>query len=166
MNTESNVAVPAVSTSPNPEKKVVAKKPVAKKTTVKQPIAKKPSVKKVPAKQATAQKSATKKTTPVKALVKKTEIAKVKPVVSSKEATNQKIKTKKQKMVRDSFTMPEQEYQTLGDLKKMCLKQGIGIKKSELLRIGVAALKAMTAQQIDTALAKLEKITAGRPKKD
>ncbi len=45
MNTESNIAAPAVSTSPTAEKKVVAKKPVVKKTTAKQPVAKKASVK-------------------------------------------------------------------------------------------------------------------------
>lgn len=77
-----------------------------------------------------------------------------------------KEKTKKAKLVRDSFTMPEDEYQALGDLKKACVKAGFEVKKSELLRIGVALLKKLPPPQIQQALSALPPLKAGRPKKD
>jgi hypothetical protein len=48
-------------------------------------------------------------------------------------------------LVRDSFTMPEQEYAVLGAVKQACLKAGFEVKKSELLRIGVALLGQLDA---------------------
>lgn len=153
MNTEINTTISTAdekSSAPLTQEKsapvtVSTAKTATKKTVAKKPVSKKTPVKNV-AKKATAKKA---NTTPVKV-----------------EAPAQKVKVKKQKMVRDSFTMPELEYEILGTLKKACLKQGIAIKKSELLRIGVAALKGMTSKQIETARNKLEKISAGRPKKD
>ncbi|HTH44994.1 MAG TPA: hypothetical protein VL528_07925 [Oxalicibacterium sp.] len=77
-----------------------------------------------------------------------------------------KEKQKKPKLVRDSFTMPESEYQVLGDVKKAFLKIGISVKKSELLRAGVALIKAMETAKLKTVIAGLPPIKAGRPKKD
>ena len=74
-------------------------------------------------------------------------------------------KIKKPKLVRDSFTMPEQEYALLGKLKKACLAAGVEIKKSELLRIGVAQLAGMDAKKLSAAQAALTPLKAGRPKK-
>src|SRR5437762_794177 len=64
-----------------------------------------------------------------------------KPVISVKPAAEPKVKARKIKLVRDSFTMPEDEYQVLGDVKKACLKAGLAVKKSELLRVGVALIR-------------------------
>ncbi len=74
-------------------------------------------------------------------------------------------KIKKPKLVRDSFTMPEQEYALLGELKKACLAAGVEIKKSELLRIGVAQLAGMDVKKLSAAQAALTPLKAGRPKK-
>lgn len=74
-------------------------------------------------------------------------------------------KVKKPKLVRDSFTMPEQEYALLAELKKACLAAGVEIKKSELLRIGVAQLAGMDAKKLGAAQAALTPLKAGRPKK-
>jgi hypothetical protein len=147
----------AIATTPdNTPAQGSQEKPVAKKASVNKPVAKK----------APTKKTAVKRPAASKLPVQKTESTVVKSIAVKADASAQKIKPKKQKMVRDSFTMPESEYQTLSDLKKTCLKQGIAVKKSELLRIGVATLKSMTAKQIETARNKLEKIAAGRPKKD
>jgi len=86
--------------------------------------------------------------------------AKIKPVAEHKE------KTKKPKLIRDSFTMPEVEYQVLADVKKMCIKAGFEIKKSELLRIGMALIQKMDAATLKDALASLQPLKAGRPKKE
>lgn len=80
-------------------------------------------------------------------------------------AVEQKEKNKKPKLVRDSFTMPEAEYAVLGDVKKACLKAGIDVKKSELLRVGVALLRQIELDRLKEILAGLPALKAGRPKK-
>lgn len=93
--------------------------------------------------------------------------AKADPAPPSKnKAKGAKEKPKKAKLVRDSFTMPGDEYEVIGDIKKACIGAGFAIKKSELLRIGVALLKKMTPSQIQASLAALPTIKAGRPKKN
>lgn len=77
-----------------------------------------------------------------------------------------KEKTKKVKLVRDSFTMPEAEYAVLGEVKKACLKAGIEVKKSELLRVGVALIRQLDNARIQEILAGLPTLKAGRPKKN
>ena len=75
------------------------------------------------------------------------------------------VKLKKEKLVRDSFTMPESEYQALADAKKECLKAGVAIKKSELLRVSIASLRLLSVAQLTAARDGLSKVQAGRPKK-
>ena len=77
-----------------------------------------------------------------------------------------KEKVRKPKLVRDSFTMPEQEYAVLGQVKKACLKAGFEIKKSELLRIGVALISQIDMATLQSVLAGLPQLKTGRPKKD
>jgi hypothetical protein len=115
----------------------VKKRNVAKKTNL---------VKKVTAKKA------------AKKTVKKT--SKKTPVKSTKAT-----KTVKTKLVRDSFAIPEKEYAALVAVKKTCLKAGLEIKKTELIRIGIALVNNLTTAKIKTAQAKLTQISAGRPKK-
>jgi hypothetical protein len=77
-----------------------------------------------------------------------------------------KEKVKKIKLVRDSFTMPEAEYLVLGQVKKACLKAGVEVKKSELLRIGVALIRGMEVASLKTVLATLPQLKSGRPAKE
>lgn len=84
-------------------------------------------------------------------------------VVKSKITKTEK--PKKAKLVRDSFTMPQTEYALLAQVKKTCLAAGLDIKKSELLRIGVAQLATMGTKQLKAAQASLTPLKAGRPKK-
>src|SRR3990167_8893944 len=74
-------------------------------------------------------------------------------------------KEHKEKVVRDSFTMPQSEYQKIAAIKETCLKAGLPVKKSEVLRAGLKALVEMNAAQLKRSLAGLEKIKTGRPKK-
>lgn len=71
----------------------------------------------------------------------------------------------KTKLVRDSFTMPEHEYAVLGQVKKACLKAGFEIKKSELLRIGVALISQLDLATLQSVLAGLPQLKTGRPNK-
>jgi hypothetical protein len=122
-----------------------AKKPAIKKTTVAKPAAKKPVVKK------------TVTTTSVKKSPVKTVAAK--PVKVAKPA-----KVKKPKLVRDSFTIPKDEYVVIDGLKIRAGKLGQAVKKSELLRAGVKALAAMSDIQFKAALSNVPTIKTGRPK--
>lgn len=74
-------------------------------------------------------------------------------------------KPRKQKLVRDSFKFPEQEYAAIDALKARCLKNGQAIKKSELVRAGLVALQALSDKQLMQTLDSLEKLKAGRPAK-
>ena len=89
------------------------------------------------------------------------------PVEKSAAATVTKKpkKAPKVKIVRDSFTMPQSEYQKIAAIKETCLKAGLPVKKSEVLRAGLKALVEMNAAQLKRSLAGLEKIKTGRPKK-
>ncbi len=129
--------------------KTAAKK--ATRTTAKAP-AKKPVVKKTAAK--SVSKTAVKKA-PVKAAPAKP----AKPVKAAKPA-----KVKKPKLVRDSFTIPKDEYVVIDSLKLRAGKLGQAVKKSELLRAGVKALAAMTDIQFKAALSNVPTIKTGRPK--
>ncbi|WP_339940590.1 hypothetical protein [Undibacterium luofuense] len=75
-------------------------------------------------------------------------------------------KPAKTKLVRDSFTMPEDEYAILGATKKACLKAGVEVKKSQLLRIGLLLLSQTETPALKKLIAELPVLKAGRPKKD
>ncbi|WP_313168529.1 hypothetical protein [Massilia oculi] len=66
-------------------------------------------------------------------------------------------------LVRDSFTMPEGEYAVLLEVKQACLRAGIDVKKSELLRIGVALLGQLDVATLQGVLAALPQLKTGRP---
>jgi hypothetical protein len=110
----------------------------------------KPSVKKTPAGKATA------------AAPKVPKIA----IAQEKKSKKEKSSGSKVKVVRDSFTMPKSDYAKIGELKQLCLQDGMQVKKSELLRAGLHALSKLSAAQLKTALSGLEKIETGRPKKN
>lgn len=82
----------------------------------------------------------------------------------SKPEAAAKDKARKVKLVRDSFTMPEPEYAVLAQVKKMCIKSGVEIKKSELLRIGVALIAQLDMDNLKMILQSLPQLKAGRPK--
>ncbi len=67
------------------------------------------------------------------------------------------------RLVRDSFTMPEQEYAVLASVKQACLKAGFEVKKSELLRIGVALLGQLDTASLRAVLDSLPQLKTGRP---
>jgi len=86
-------------------------------------------------------------------------------VLVPKQTEKKVKKNHKEKVVRDSFTMPQREYQKIAEIKATCLEAGLHVKKSEILRAGLKALGGMNAAQLKQSLGKLEKIKTGRPKK-
>ena len=127
----------SVASTNTPEKKVPEKKAAVGKAPVKKPPAKAPAKPPV-------------RTAPAKA---------------PKPPPKKSKKDRKDKIVRDSFTMPQSEYRKIAEIKEACLKAGLRVKKSEVLRAGLKALGAQSAAQWKQSLSGLAKIRTGRPKK-
>ncbi|MBA4381123.1 MAG: hypothetical protein C0406_01030 [Sideroxydans sp.] len=85
------------------------------------------------------------------------------PAKPAKKHKKEKKSGDKVKVVRDSFTMPQSDYDLIAALKEKA--NGIHVKKSELLRAGLRLLSKLTAAQLKKSVADLEKIKTGRPKK-
>ncbi|MFZ6870719.1 hypothetical protein ACO0LF_01445 [Undibacterium sp. Di27W] len=141
----------------NTEKKVVAVKKVPVAAIKKKVVSKPAAVEKTSVTPAKAVTAVAKTSARSKPAAKATEAKVVAEVVE---------KVKKAKLVRDSFTMPESEYAALGAVKKACLKAGVEVKKSQLLRIGVALLGKTDVPNLKKLIAGLAPLKAGRPKKE
>ena len=74
-------------------------------------------------------------------------------------------KPKKIKMVRDSFSMPENEYSQFAALKRTCLLTGVHVKKSELLRAGLLCLSRLSDSELVKVVGQVEILKTGRPTK-
>lgn len=71
-------------------------------------------------------------------------------------------KRKRQKMVRHAISMPEIEYAQIPALKKRIASLGGGVKRSELMRAGLALLAVLNDVELTTVMARIERIKAGR----
>jgi hypothetical protein len=80
----------------------------------------------------------------------------------SSEATTRTI-VDPGKVIRDSFTMPLADYELIGVLKQRCIGLGIAMKKSELLRAGLAALDRLPDQDLAQVVGAVESVKTGRP---
>jgi hypothetical protein len=84
----------------------------------------------------------------------------------AESAPEEKVKrVKKEKVVRDSFTMPKSDYDKIAALKQKCLANGVHVKKGELLRAGLLILEAANIEQLTAAVAAVETVKTGRPGK-
>ena len=88
------------------------------------------------------------------------------PMPAAKTAASVKPdKPRKDKLLRDSFTIPKSEFAVLDALKQRAAKAGRPAKKSEVLRAGVKALAAMADGAFLAALGAVPAIKTGRPTK-
>jgi hypothetical protein len=67
------------------------------------------------------------------------------------------------KVIRDSFTMPAADYESITRIKQRAMKSGVGTNKSEILRAGLAVLDRMTDKDLLKVFEKLPKVKPGRP---
>lgn len=120
--------------------------------------------------------TAPKKTTPRKSPAK-TALKKTTPKPAAKPATKTATRTAtraakpvlaevkvKHKLVRDSFTIPKAEYVVLESLKLRAADLKRPTKKSELIRAGIAVLKAMSEKEFLAAVNGVPSLKTGRPK--
>ncbi len=75
-------------------------------------------------------------------------------------------KGKKPKLVRDSFTIPKDEYAVLDTLKDRATALAHPVKKSELLRAGLKVLAGLSDSALRSSLQAVPSIKTGRPKAD
>ncbi|RYX92430.1 MAG: hypothetical protein EOO28_22100 [Comamonadaceae bacterium] len=145
-----------------------AKKPAAKKAAAKNTTTRKPAAKPMPKAPAVAAKKPV--PTPAKAAVPAAPAAAATKPAAAKPATTTPVprsakpaKVKKPKQVRDSFTMPKDEYAALEALKLRASKLANPVKKSELLRAGVKALAELSDAAFLAAVKAVPTIKTGRP---
>ncbi len=114
-----------------------------------------------------AEKKINKKVSKKSLATESSEVAETKETDETVEAEAnppaKKSKIVKAKVIRDSFSFPEQDYLKISELKKTCLAEGIHVKKSEILRAGLHLLTQLNLAELKIAVDQVEKIQTGRP---
>ena len=152
MTTATTTSSPIITPAAEPVKPAKPTNPVTAPKAPKASKAAKP-VKKAAAEKAPASKP-TAAAKPAKA------VAAVKPTKATEP------KSKKPKLVRDSFTIPKDEYAVLDTLKDRATALAHPVKKSELLRAGLKVLAGLSDSALRSALQAVPSIKTGRPKAD
>ena len=67
------------------------------------------------------------------------------------------------RVIRDSFTIPGDEYELISKIKKRCMKAGVSANKSEVLRAGLAVLSEMSDGELAQVVESLTRVKTGRP---
>ena len=121
-----------------------------------------------PATPPTARKAVRKPAAPRKTSAASTVTTAPKPTPAKEPAAaaEKEHKVKKPKLVRDSFTIPKDEYAGIDALKMRAAALSHPAKKSELLRAGLKALAGMSDSALRAALKAVPAIKTGRPKSD
>lgn len=169
------VLAPEASTQTSPSKAkqratVKSSKVVAAKKRIQKPVKKVVTSQTVSTSRkstATAKKTQAQATTPKSVKPTKQPIAKptapAKPKPSVKVKTVAETKFKKPKLVRDSFTIPKDEYQAIAALKIKALSLKHSVKKSEILRAGLMLISSLNDKAFLAALNKVPALKTGRP---
>ncbi len=70
----------------------------------------------------------------------------------------------RKKVVRDTFSFPQDDYQDIRHLQDRMIALGHVATKSEALRMGLKAALALNDQDLEGVFLELEKLKPGRPK--
>jgi hypothetical protein len=80
-------------------------------------------------------------------------------------AHHRRESVKREKVVRDTFTMPREDYEQLAVLKQRCFDAGFAVKKSELVRAGLLLLASEPTKRLLAAVRTVKPVKTGRPPK-
>lgn len=141
--------------APAPSPKAATGKAAPTKTTASTAAAK-PVAKKATAPQAKA---------PAKAAPKATKSAQASKPAKAAVPAPKADKPRKLKLVRDSLSIPKDEYEVIALLKLRAGKLGHAAKKTEILRAGLKAVAALPDAAFLAALQAVPSIKTGRPAK-
>lgn len=134
----------------------------AKKTVAAPKLPVKPATKPA-AKRATKASVNSASVSPAKPLPEASKVIKTSTVAAVKPKQDKPAKSKKPKLVRDSFTIPKAEYLVLDELKLRAAKLASPVKKTELIRAGIKALAGMSDTSFLAAVKAVPVIKTGRP---
>lgn len=81
----------------------------------------------------------------------------------TKRKNSTKSKTESGKVVRDSFTMPEDDYALIDKTQRRFMRLAIMLNKGEILRAGLHALEQLSNAELKELSVKVEKVKTGRP---
>lgn len=90
---------------------------------------------------------------------------KIERTTSNKQVAPVKDIPERKKVVKDTFTFPEDDYKLIGELEHAYLLKGKKANKSEIVRAGLHALQSLSHDEMIAILDKLERVKVGRPKK-
>jgi len=68
-----------------------------------------------------------------------------------------------ERVIRDGFTMPEHDHRRIAELQERCLKEGVAVTKSEIVRAGLIALQEIPLADLRKYVEAVEKMKPGRP---
>lgn len=89
--------------------------------------------------------------------------AKVTAAKPAKRKNSTKSKTEAGKVIRDSFTMPEDDYALIDKTQRKFMRLAIMLNKGEILRAGLHALEQLSNAELKELSVKVEKVKTGRP---
>ncbi|MBD0262480.1 MAG: hypothetical protein ICV78_07045 [Tolypothrix sp. Co-bin9] len=69
----------------------------------------------------------------------------------------------KEKVIRDSFTLPSGDYELIATIRHRCLNSAVNATKSEVIRAGLHVLLSLSDEDLISAIESLEKVKTGRP---
>lgn len=143
----------AASAAPAPAPAAATRKVAAKRARPVAPAVA-PSEPAAPAKAFPTAPGATKSKSAGKSAAKSKRAAPVEP---------QAPEAKREKLVRDSFTMPKADHAALAELKQRALRLAHPVKKSELVRAGLLLLRGLDDGALLACLNQVPAIKTGRP---
>ena len=152
-------------TSPTPEPTATVKQ-TASQPAAKRAVAKTAVASKAPAQKASARKVAVKKVVVKKVVAKPAAAAKPAKAPKAPKAFKPAKVAKAPKVVRDSFTMPQSDFDIIDRIKLRAIEWKQPVKKSEVLRAALHALEALSDAKVRALLTGLAPIKKGRPKAD
>jgi hypothetical protein len=82
---------------------------------------------------------------------------------TAKRKNSTKSKTEAGKVIRDSFTMPEDDYALIDKTQRRFMRLAIMLNKGEILRAGLHALEELSNAELKELSVKVEKVKTGRP---
>lgn len=150
-------------TSPTPEPTATVKQ-TASQPAAKRAVAKTAVASKAPAKKASARKVAVKKVVVKKVVAKPAATPKPAKAPKAPKAVKPAKVAKAPKVVRDSFTMPQSDFDIIDRIKLRAIEWKQPVKKSEVLRAALHALEALSDAKVRALLTGLAPIKKGRPK--
>lgn len=81
-----------------------------------------------------------------------------------KQIKEQKSDISRQRVVRDTFSMPSSDCELIGEVKQRCLRLGMDTTRSEIVRAGIKYLSEVAENDLMEIIGKVVKLKPGRAK--